>query len=334
MNEIICPNCFHNLMVQRPHQLLKQFAGNGYKAVLHNINEKKPGIMQPEENYLIYDGISFGIPKNGKRILWISYPPLYKKIGTYNEDFLVYDCIDYPGERFAHWSNGVAELQKKADAIFATSGFLYGFNREYRDKTFLCSNGADYDFFANAAGNHPARPNDMANIRKPILGYIGAVADWIDWRLIEIIAATGKFSIVFVGPLFGLKQIPIVSENVYFLGRKAYEALPSYLSCFDVCLIPFKKNKLTIACNPVKMYEYLSMGKPVVSTDLEECRLDVVKCSKTYQEFYENILDSLGVQSQDAARMRMSFAKEHSWENRVACIRSIIEPMLEKKTSF
>jgi glycosyltransferase involved in cell wall biosynthesis len=334
LNEIICPNCFQNLMVQRPHQLLRQFARNGYKAVLHNINEKERRIMSPAENYLVYDGISFDLPKSGKRILWISYPPLYKKIGTYNEDFLVYDCIDYPGERFAHWSTGVTELQKRADAIFVTSSVLYNFNREYCDKTFLCSNGADFDFFAKAADNQPARPNDMAGIKKPIVGYIGAVADWIDWQLIEFIAAAGKFAIVFVGPLFGLNRIPVVSEHIYFLGRKDYDALPSYLSCFDVCLIPFKKNKLTSACSPVKMYEYLSMGKPVVTTDLEECRIDVVKCSRSYQEFYKNIVDSLGAQSHDAVQSRMSFAKKNSWENKVACIRSAIEPMLENPPSF
>ena len=330
MIEIIHLNYFRDLMVQRPHHLLRQFARNGYKAILYNINEKNCKITQAEENYFIYNGVSPSIPKNGKRILWISYPPLYKEIGKYQEDLLIYDCIDYPGEQFSHWRKGLKELREKSDVIFVTSNLLYDFNKDYRDKTFLCRNGVDFDFFTKAYAGGTVLPKDMEDINKPIVGYIGAVAEWIDWNLIRYLDAAGKFSIVFVGPLFGLKQIPVVSKNVHFLGRKDYNALADYLSCFSVCMIPFRKNKLTDACNPVKMYEYLSMGKPVVATDLKECHnIDEVKSSKSYQEFYENILDSLGPQKIERIQSRMSYAKENSWENRVSYIRSIVEPLLD-----
>lgn len=328
MIDIIYPNYFQNLMVQRPHQLLKQFGKNGYNAVLYNINEKSHNIIQAGENYSIYNGVFPTFPKNDKRILWISYPPLYKEIGRYHEDFLVYDCIDYPGERFAHWGRGVKELREKADVIFVTSNSLYNYNKDYLNKTFVCKNGVDFELFAEANSRNLIQPKDLINIKKPIVGYIGAVADWIDWRLIHYLAETGRFSLVFVGPLFGLKQIPIVSKNVHFLGRKDYSVMADYLSCFDVCMIPFRKSKLTDACNPIKMYEYLSMGKPVVTTDLEECRMNMIKYSKSYQKFYRNILDCLGPQNKEEIQSRISFAKENSWENRVNDIRTIIEPLL------
>lgn len=317
-------------MVQRPHQLLKQFAKSGYKAVLYNINEKSHEITQAEENYFVYDGVFPTHPKNDKRILWMSYPPLRKEIGRYQEDLLVYDCIDYPGEQFVHWRRGDRELTEKADVIFVTSKSLFRYNKNYQNKTVICNNGVDFDFFAGANNKNLVLPNDMRFIKRPIIGYIGAVADWIDWKLIRYLAATERFSIVFVGPLFGLKQIPIVSKNVYFLGRKDYSTLADYLSCFDVCIIPFRKSKLTDACNPIKMYEYLSTGKPVVTTDLEECRIDVVRHSKSYKEFYKNIIDSLEPQSEEEVMRRIDFAKENSWEDRVNYIRTIIEPMLNE----
>ena len=333
LNEIICPNYFQDLMVQRPHQLLKQFARNGYKAILHNINEKRQNVVTPEANYSIYNGIFPAEPKTGKRILWISYPPLYKYIGHYNEDFLVYDCLDYPGEQFSHWKRGLTELRERADVIFATSHALYEFNRSYQNKTFLCSNGVDFDFFNNKI-QKTCPPKDLMNIKHPIAGYAGAVADWIDWKLIRYMASSGKISLVFIGPLHGLKEFPVKSEQVYFLGRKEYGELPAYLSCFDVCMVPFIKNKLTSACNPIKLYEYMSMGKPVICTDLEECRMDLVKTSKTPSEFYLHVLDALSHQSKTETQARIDFAKENSWEKRVAEIRAILEPMLEKKTSF
>ena len=330
MTEIIYPNSFHDLMVQRPHHLLKQFAKNGYKAVFYNINGKSHRITEAEENYFIYDGVFPTFPKKSKRILWISYPPLYKEIGRYQEDLLVYDCIDYPGEQFAHWRKGAGELSEKADLIFVTSKSLYNFNKVHQYKALVCNNGVDFNFFTEANSKSLIRPNDLMNIKKPIIGYIGAVADWIDWNLIRYLAASNKFSIVFVGPLFGLKQIPMLPRNVHFLGRKDYSALAEYLSYFDVCIIPFRKSKLTDACNPIKMYEYLSMGKPIVTTDMEECRIDLVRYSKSYQEFYKNILESLEPQSEEEIQQRIGFAKENSWEDRVNYIRTIIEPLLDE----
>jgi len=326
--EVIYLNYFPDLMIQRPHQLLKQFARNGYKAVLYNIKGKSRKVIETEENFLIYDGIFPSIPKNGKRVLWISYPPLYKEIGRYQEDLLVYDCVDYPGEEFAHWKRGVDEIREKADVIFVTSDFLYQFNKAYENKTFVCKNGVDFSFFEESSRKERSMPPDIEKAEKPLVGYIGAVAGWIDWKLIQYLASSKKFSIVFAGPFHGINQIPVVSENVHFLGRKDYNALPDYLSFFDVCIIPFRKNKLTDACNPIKMYEYLSLGKPVVATNLEECRIDLVRCSNNYQEFYQNILDSLITQTDEEIRRRINFARENSWEKRGELIRSVLEPLL------
>lgn len=331
MVEIIYLNNFRNLMIQRPHQLLRKFAGSGYQSILYNMNSSNKKIIEAEKNYFIYDGIFPDHPKKEKRILWISYPPLYKEVGKYQEDLVVFDCIDYPEGQFSNWGEGINEIRERADVIFAASKGLYEYNQDFRTKTFICNNGVDFDFFSTPNRKIQIPPKDIRNIKRPIVGYIGAVADWIDWDLIRYLdsSASGRFSLVFIGPLFRLKKLPVVSSNVYFLGRKDYNTLPAYLSLFDVCMIPFQKSRMTDACNPIKMYEYLSAGKPVVTTDLEECRIDVVNHAKTYEEFYNHIMNSLGPPNAVEERRRTEFAKKNSWESRAKYMRTIIEPMLE-----
>ncbi|QHI73942.1 glycosyltransferase [Aminipila terrae] len=220
--------------------------------------------------------------------------------------------------------------QTRRRLYFVTSQKLYEFNRGYKDKTYFCQNGADFNHFAPATNIFCDKPDDIRNIKGPVIGYFGAVADWIDWKLIKFLAEKNQFSIVIIGPLFKLREFPVKRENLFYLGEKDYGVLPDYLQCFDVCIIPFLKNKLTSACNPIKMYEYLSAGKPVITTDLEECRIETIKTSKTYQEFYDNITLCLNNDDAIQREKRIHFARQNSWMQRVRSIRSVIEPRLEQ----
>ncbi|MHC1723470.1 MAG: glycosyltransferase [Aminipila sp.] len=148
--------------------------------------------------------------------------------------------------------------------------------------------------------------------------------------MLSFLAEKNQFSIVLLGPLFKLPELPIQHENVFYLGKKDYNDLPTYLQHFDLCIIPFSKTKLTSACNPIKMYEYLSAGKPVITTDLEECRVETVKVSKTPDEFYFNLMDCLNHDCPEEAEKRMLFAQKNSWEGRVKYISSVIEQELTK----
>lgn len=331
MFEIIHPNFFRDLMFQRPQQLLREFAKQGYKAIIYNMNENRRDIVKQKENFFVYNNVFPMIEKQGKRVLWISYPPLYKEIGKYNEDLVVFDSIDYPDEQLKHWKRGINKLRERADVIFATSQDLLDFNKQYTSKVYLCKNGADFLHFNRAATIFDNIPADMKNIKRPIIGYYGALADWVDWSLIRYIALKKKFSIVLLGPLLIINDIPTKLDNVYYLGRKDYDALPSYLQLFDVCIIPFKTNKLTKACNPVKLYEYLSAGKPVITTDLDECKVRGVNYTKTYEEFFYNIMNLLENNTEENKNSRILFAKENSWGSRVSYIRAIIEPLLEEQ---
>jgi glycosyltransferase involved in cell wall biosynthesis len=140
----------------------------------------------------------------------------------------------------------------------------------------MSSNGVDYSFFGDLDENFDYMPEFKAVLEKgkPIMCYYGALAKWFDYELIKKIAATDKYSIV----LFGIKYDEAYDENmngeenVYFLGPVDYKILKNYAAKCDILTIPFVINNITKATSPVKLFEYMALHKPIVTTDMNECR--------------------------------------------------------------
>jgi hypothetical protein len=130
----------------------------------------------------------------------------------------------------------------------------------------------DWAHFARACDPGPV-PADLARLPRPVIGFFGLVADWIDLALVRRVAdAFPRASVVLLGrvatstaPLHG-------ARNVHLLGRRAYEDLPAYCRGFEVALTPFVRNELALAANPLKAREYVAAGLPNVCTDLPELR--------------------------------------------------------------
>jgi glycosyltransferase involved in cell wall biosynthesis len=202
-------------------------------------------------------------------------------------------------------------LIKKADTVFVTADHLYRDKVQFNKNTFLVEHGVDHEHFSQVLKGELSIPSDMQGIKGPILGFFGLIHEWIDLDLIEYVArAMPEWSIVMIGKC----SIDISRfkpyNNVVFLGQKPYESLPAYCRAFDVGLIPFVVNELTINVNPIKLREYLSSGLPVVSTSLPEVEKyhDIVQMAATYEEFVakvEHILtvDSPGMHDQRSLRM-------------------------------
>ncbi|MCX7745958.1 MAG: glycosyltransferase [Clostridia bacterium] len=334
------PTIDYNWLYQRPQQLLKEIAAQGYKVVFFNNDryfKQDRGIIEKYPNFFLCKA---GVPlsKIGidpPVILWISYPPHVSQVGRiYNESLVVFDAIDEASGEFISWAKGLDLIVRKADILFTTSKKLFNYHEKLHNNVHLCPNGADFPHFSKAQKLFSPMPKDLPKNGRPIIGYFGAIAPWIDWELLRYISSRNKdFNFVMIGPTYGKFIIPVKTNNIYYLGRKEYSELPSYLQYFDVCIIPFKITPMIESCNPIKMYEYLSSGKPVVSTNMPEAAtLGVVSIGRSKEEFNERINEELRFKrDKDRINARIDVAQNNSWSFRAQDAVRILEETISKK---
>ena len=219
-----------------------------------------------------------------------------------------------------HW------LLKTADLVTATAERLHAqvFNR--RPDALLLPNGVDYDHFSRSrAVPAPTPPADLAPLvvqGKPIIGYYGALSRWFDFDLLAQVAAyRPNYAFVLIGPDFDGSLHPsgvLQKPNVHWLGRKEYSQLPTYLAHFTAAVIPFKLEALTHATSPLKLFEYMAGGKPVVATPMaESTRFPGVLTAASPTEFAEQ-LDVAVVLRQDPQYLALidQIAQENTWTAR------------------
>jgi glycosyltransferase involved in cell wall biosynthesis len=214
-----------------------------------------------------------------------------------------------------------AELMRKADLIVGNSTYLADHARKFNQHSYYVGQGCDVSLFDKNLIEKV--PEDIAKIPKPIIGYIGAL---FSLRLdIDVLVYLAKqrpgWNIVLVGPEdeafknSELHQIP----NVYFLGPKKMEELPSYLYPFDVALNPQKLNEVTIGNYPRKIDEYLAMGKPTVATLTKA--MDVFSehtyLAETKEDYLSLVEKALSENTPELEAAREEFARAHTWENNV-----------------
>jgi GT2 family glycosyltransferase/glycosyltransferase involved in cell wall biosynthesis len=255
----------------------------------------------------------------------IQHPFWYRLAAFVPSARTVYDCMDF----HAGFSNTAKEhdavelrMMQTADLTVVTSGFLEDFARGKARRVELIRNAAEFDHF-HVAYQPRAAPNT-----RPVIGYYGAIAEWFDVALLETLAQ--RFShcdFQLVGndtASVGLQLRKF--SNVTMLGERPYAELPQWLQGFDVCLIPFQVNQLTLATNPVKVYEYLSACKAVVSTDLPELRQfgDLVYRAAQADAFAQQVQAALDERAQggyeNLCQRRMDFVRQQTWEQRATML--------------
>jgi len=246
---------------------------------------------------------------------------------------LVYDCMDHHGGFDEISPDMLArenELMREADLLVVTSQWLYQETRALNPHTVIVRNACEYGHFAT-----PAEPCFQDERKRRIIGYYGAIAEWFDLELLEAVARKFADCLVLmvgndtVGAATRLKHL----DNVRFTGEVPYDALPFYLTAFDICLLPFQVIPLTLATNPVKVYEYLSAGKDVVAIDLPEMAQfqGLVRTASDHEGFLDQVAQALAAPPDaELVARRRQFASEQTWEHRVrdllAAMRSLPEP--------
>jgi glycosyltransferase involved in cell wall biosynthesis/polysaccharide pyruvyl transferase WcaK-like protein len=244
---------------------------------------------------------------------------------------LVYDCMDdwqtFPG--FADTPAFLAaerDLVDRSDVMVVSSRTIQERWASRRPDLVLARNAVDFDFYQRSTPQLP-RPAD-----RPVAGFIGAIAEWFDRDLLLHVArARPDVRFVLVG---GVHRVAVdeleALPNVTFVGQQAYDAMPEHLASFDVCLVPFEVTPVTDGMDVVKLYEYLSLGKPVVTTPIREILTyrDLVYVADGAEEFVVQLDRALAEDDPVVRDRRTALARQNTWDDRIDEVDRLILPHL------
>jgi glycosyltransferase involved in cell wall biosynthesis len=269
-------------------------------------------------------------------VLWIYDPTLADLAGESGEAFAVYDCVDDYVEqnggdarRRALLAAGDERAAARSRLVFATSRSMYDRQLRRNDNTYLVPNGGDYEHFRAAADPGVGAPETQV-LRKPVIGFAGNLtAKKVDFELLQDLAAARAWTLLLVGPVrrdaegavARLRERP----NVVWLGERRYADLPRYVAAFDVALIPYVENEYTRSCVPLKLYEYLAAGKPVVASgvpELADMEPDVVVADRA--SFVCSVENALELRSDADSERRLALASRNTWEARTGRLLELI----------
>lgn len=322
-------------LFQRPQQMAMAFARMGY-LVFYGVDwggrEQVRGFRYQGDRLCL-----MGVPTEDLSILRAIPNPLMISY-VYNFDFYrhlsepttIFEHIDhldvfassYTMEQLTAWFDVAIH---KADVPVASARDLQIEMLPLRPDVVLCPNGVTFEHFAGYRPGSP--PHDLEPLlSKPIIGYYGALAEWVDYELIDYAASTlTQFNFAFIGPNYDktMDGKSVFSRpNVFWLGPKPYEELPAYLHHFSVATIPFHVNEVTHRVSPLKLFEYMAGGKPVVTTAMREsANYRPVLIANDQTEWVERLIEA------EARRNEPEFlatlqrtARANTWDQRVGSL--------------
>jgi glycosyltransferase involved in cell wall biosynthesis len=268
-------------------------------------------------------------------ILWTFLPYVNRLVGRLREKMVIYQCVDeysafsgVPREALVRMEE---DLVRRADLVITSAERLRDERRTANPNTHFIPHGVDVEHFGRALDPATEIPADIQRIPRPIIGFFGLLADWVDMDVFRALArARPNWSIVLIGKTVtdveSLRSLP----NVHLLGQQPYAMLPAYCRVFDVGIIPFRVNDLTIRANPLKLREYLAAGLPVVSTPLPEvARFDgLVGLASNADEFIRRIEAALADRSEATKQRRVVAMRAEGWVARVEEISTLINRRL------
>jgi teichuronic acid biosynthesis glycosyltransferase TuaH len=298
--DFIVPDIVHSLLLRRawwPHILRQQVVVRRTRAATDSLGMTNP-------------------------VLWLCTPISAPLIGSLGEDLVVFDAIDdwrkHPemGPYRTAAAEGYELIRRRADVILSVSESLAKSLAGGRAESHWVPNGVDLALFTPEG----PRAKDVLELPAPRIGYAGVVERRVDLEMMAKVATSmPSLSFVFVGPfdrrlVSSLKRQP----NVHFLGSRPFEELPSYVRAMDVCLMPHRVDAFTRSMNPLKLYEYLACGRPVVSTPVSGTEQfdGLIAIANNPPQFVDSIARSLASRPEEQARRRAA-AEGHSWERRV-----------------
>lgn len=342
--------------IRRRAAVMRQFRRwrQGYREVAKNVYAGSPPPILPLRNLKLVNAINAMIMRRWLArqvrqlklrdpIYW-NFQPAMPGLGRAVEPSLsIYHCVDdFSG--VPHWWNMPASVKareaascREADVVICTGRMLVEERRPLNPNTHFVPEGADVELFATARDEATHVPEDMAGLKGKVVGYVGVIDFRLDAELLAYMAERQPdWSFPIIGPVKGdtqgLERLRSL-RNVRFFGNRPVTALPAYLKAMDVCLIPYVLNDFTHHIFPLKLYEYMAAGKPIVASDMEEMRAydgNGLTIARTNEEFLAAVRRAIDEDSPERAAERSRAAAAESWEHRVEQVSSILEPMLKE----
>jgi glycosyltransferase involved in cell wall biosynthesis len=323
-------------LFQRPQHLALQLSKLGYLFFFAspNYQDRVNGFRRINENLYITNRHDLLLSKPFEKWILINstnrdivYKTLlkYKALGFR----IIYDYIDEITPEISPIEISLDRHRRlnarDVDLVIATAGSLYDemLQRFPLNKVLYIPNAVDYSHFHKIRTDKKC-PHDLEPVvseGKPIIGYYGALAKWIDYSLLDYISKKRKdWNIVLIGPDYdGSANKMIKRNNVKYLGIKKYNDLPDYAVWFDVAMIPFSEGQIARSTSPLKLFEYMAMNKPVVTTkDLIEChKYEGILVAENYNDFLSKIEEGLELKDDKQYIKQIDLqAKQNTWEQR------------------
>jgi len=250
-----------------------------------------------------------------KPILWTYNPITTQLLSLQNFSDIVYHCVDevkaQPGMPVLIIEAREKELLSASTVVFVTAEPLLASRKLVNENTFYYANVADYEHFSKAQLDVTPVASDLDSIKGKVIGFIGAISSYkIDFDLlIQIALKRPDWNIVLIGkvgegdPWTQAGDLEGVN-NISLIGPRPYSSLPSYLKKFDVAIMPNRLNEYTLGMFPMKFFEYLAAGRPVVSVPLKSLSAhgELCRFAATADEFIEEI--EYCIANSDAIRER------------------------------
>lgn len=275
-------------------------------------------------------------------LLWLNPHSAVHMAGQMGEQAVLYDITDdWISLTQAPWLVDLIRAQDAAlcacaDAVIVCSQKLYEMKQGMASRLALIANGVEAEHYASVLDSRLPLPAEAAQWPRPVFGYTGTLhPDRVDVPLIaELARGLSSGSVALVGPDYlrpedhaALRALP----NVFLTGPKPYAQLPEYMRAFDVCITPHRVTPFTESLNPIKLWEYLAAGKPIVSTNVAGFRdyPQFVSIAADAAEFI-TLLESALTEDPAVGKARQAEARSHSWDARLDAVEDVITACLSR----
>jgi len=279
----------------------------------------------------------------GRPIVWafLPTPTARDLIRELDPELTVYYCID----DFASSSAGARRIGQSEERLFAEADLVFVTSERLRERAARTSRavhlfpfGVKFEAFEAVRRSSPAPPDDVRDLPRPLIGYVGGVHQWVDQEILTGVAdAMPEATVVLVGPVQTDVSALASRPNVRLLGGRPHTEIASYVASFDVTLIPYRRTEYTANVYPTKLNEYLAMGKPVVATDLSEIRRfnaehgDIVSVASDAEGFAEAIRHALAKAEPGEVERRIDVARSNGWTAKLARMSMLMDSALARR---